>query len=82
MADAFKKVTVHTQQDDFYVTTEVALAKLMDPTEIAEGDLWSFVNNGGEGLVIVRRRVTTTEYPDPTVPEEPPAEEPPPEEVP
>ena len=81
MADAVKVVTVNTQQDDFVVQASVALEKLMDPAEVQEGDLWTFMDGGGNGtMVISRRRVTTVIHEPP--PEEPPAEEPPSEEEP
>lgn len=76
-----------TIQTEFNVPTAQVLAQLIDPAQVAEGDLWSFVDAGGVGLVIVRKRVTFTHFdengdPIPDPPAEPPPEEPPAEETP
>lgn len=76
-----------TRQTEFNVPTQRVLALLLDPDDVAEGDLWTFVDSGGVGLVIVRRRITITQFdengdPIPDPPPPPPDPEPEPEPTP
>jgi hypothetical protein len=50
-----------TQQDEFHVDLAKVLEAFVDADEVQEGDKWGFVD-GGEHLVIVRRRTTITDH--------------------
>jgi hypothetical protein len=49
-----------SQQDEFHVDMSTVLEAFVDADEVQEDDKWSFVD-GGDHLIIVRRRTTITD---------------------
>jgi hypothetical protein len=49
-----------SQQDEFHVELSKVLEALVDADEVQEGDKWSFVDGGGQ-LIIVRKREVITD---------------------
>ena len=47
---------------EFKVPLARALTDLLDPDQVQEGDLWTFVDNSTDGLIIVRNRQTSKEF--------------------
>lgn len=46
-----------TEQVEFYIDLEKILP-LIDPDEVQDGDVWSYVDGGAGTLVLVRKRET------------------------
>lgn len=63
MANARRRRTQRTDDDDFEIDLQLALQRLLPNGQIAEGDKW-FFHTDGAFLVITRSRAAATPDPD------------------
>lgn len=57
-----RRLSVQTEQSEFRIKTRKVLTALLDDADVQEGDCWSFVDGGNDGLIIVRKRSTSQEF--------------------
>lgn len=63
MANARRRRTQRTDDDDFEIDLALALQRLLPNGQVAEGDRW-FFHTDGAFLVITRSRAQATRDPD------------------
>ena len=57
-----RKRKTTTDRVEFAVPVSRVLSELLDPDQVDPGDVWSFVDGGPEGLIIVRDRITKQNF--------------------
>jgi hypothetical protein len=57
-----RKQSKQSEQSEFVVKTKRVLKELLAPEEVLPGDKWTFIDGGGDTLVIVRVRETLEQF--------------------